>query len=135
MRNVRNDGTFPGADVGDLLIKRGRIGHVINVGTFLLDQIIYSVHFIEDDRVVGCREEELIDEADPWAPSRYEFRERVVARLPLANKGVVLVPAGSGGEIAKVVQDAAGSIAYHVHFDCLKGRLLQVPEATLDPAA
>ena len=39
-RNVRNDGTYPGAAVGDLLVRRGRVGHVRNVGTCLQDPII-----------------------------------------------------------------------------------------------
>ncbi len=34
-RNVRNDGTYPGMDVGTLLIRRGSVGNVIDVGTFL----------------------------------------------------------------------------------------------------
>ncbi len=28
IRNVRNDGTFPGKEVGDLLIRRGAVGFV-----------------------------------------------------------------------------------------------------------
>ena len=30
-RNVRNDGTYPGMDVGTLLIRRGSVGNVIEV--------------------------------------------------------------------------------------------------------
>ena len=51
-RNVRNDGTFPGAEVGELLIRRGSTGFVRDVGTFLQDQIVYSVLFIEADRPI-----------------------------------------------------------------------------------
>jgi hypothetical protein len=71
-RNVRNDGTFPGVPTGDLLVRRGRIGHVRDVGTFLQDQIIYSVHFLDEGRLVGCREEELVgvDEALDRKPFR-----------------------------------------------------------------
>ena len=58
-RNVRNDGTFPGAEVGELLIRRGSTGFVRDVGTFLQDQVVYSVHFVDADRLVGCREQEL----------------------------------------------------------------------------
>ena len=61
VRTVRNDGTFPGMDTGDVLVRQGSVGHVRNVGTFLQDQIIYAVHFLEVDRTVGCREEELLD--------------------------------------------------------------------------
>ncbi len=48
IRNLRNDGSFPGKDKGDLLIRRGQVGHVRNMGTFLQDQIIYTVHFVEE---------------------------------------------------------------------------------------
>ena len=58
VRNVRNDGTYPGAELGALLIRCGSTGTVIDVGTFLMDQIIYTVHFLEVDRIVGCREED-----------------------------------------------------------------------------
>ena len=35
IRNVRDDGTFGGTEIGDLLVRRGSTGHVQNVGTFL----------------------------------------------------------------------------------------------------
>ena len=46
IRNVRNDGTYPGEQIGALLIRRGSTGTVIDIGTFLQDQIIYTVHFL-----------------------------------------------------------------------------------------
>jgi nitrogen fixation protein NifZ len=132
LRNVRNDGTFPGMDVGKLLIRRGGTGFVRDVGTFLQDQIIYTVHFVAEDRLVGCREEELQPASDPWTPSRFEFRDKVVARLRLGSGGRVLVERGEVGEVLKVLRDAPGEVAYQVYFD---GRsLLQVPESALDPA-
>ena len=60
IRNIRNDGTYPDMETGALLIRRGSIGNVQNLGTFLEDQIIYTVHFFDLNRIVGCREEELI---------------------------------------------------------------------------
>lgn len=128
-RNVRNDGTYPGLDTGQLLIRRGSIGHVRDVGTFLQDQIIYTVHFVDQDRVIGCREEELIAAGDHWVDSRFEYRDRVVARLALGINGEVIVEAGASGEIEKVLRDAPGGVAYEVRFP---GRSLQVPEGALD---
>ena len=93
-RNVRNDGTFPGMDVGKLLVRRGSVGYVRDVGTFLQDQLIYSVHFVDDNRMVGCREEELQLEADPWNPSRFEFRDKVTPRVPLGIRGEVVARPG-----------------------------------------
>lgn len=133
IRNVRNDGTYPGLDTGAPLVRRGNVGVVVDVGTFLQDQIIYSVNFLEDGRIVGCREEELIDIDEPWAPSRFEFREKVRTSRQLSVGGEVLVPTGGIGEIIKVVRDAPGGVAYHVHFECLLGRVLQIPEDTLEP--
>lgn len=129
-RNVRNDGTFPGIATGELLVRRGRIGHVRNVGTFLQDQIIYSVHFLDDNRIVGCREEELIGLDEPWVESRFEVRQKVRAAVALAIRGAVKVPSGSRGEILNLTRDQDG-VTYEVHFDCLPGNPLYVPEAAL----
>ncbi|HEX8989559.1 MAG TPA: nitrogen fixation protein NifZ [Rhodocyclaceae bacterium] len=130
-RNVRNDGTYPGEDTGALLIRRGSVGHVVDVGTFLQDQIIYSVHFLDDQRIVGCREEELLGVDEPWVPSGYEFRQKVRAARTLAANGEVLVAAGSVGEVLKVLRDRAEGVAYHVHFETLPGRPLVVAERAL----
>ncbi len=133
VRNVRNDGTFPGAPKGRLLIRRGSTGYVRDVGTFLQDQIIYAVHFIDEDRVVGCREEELQPAADPWVPSRFEFREMVQTRIPLGSGGRVIVEQGVVGEILRVVRDAPGGVSYHVQFpDC---NTLLVPESALEASS
>jgi len=128
-RNVRNDGTYPGLETGQLLIRRGSVGHVRDVGTFLQDQIIYTVHFVEQDRVIGCREEELLAADEHWVDSLFEYRDRVVSKMALAINGEVIVEAGGTGEIEKVLRDAPGGVAYEVRFP---GRSLQVPERALD---
>ena len=128
-RNVRNDGTYPGMDTGKLLVRRGSLGFVMNVGTFLQDQIIYTVNFLEQGRIVGCREEELIGADEPWTPSRFETREKVRAALSLAVAGEVLVPVDSVGEVMKVLRDSGSGVQYHVHFP---GHMLQVPETVLE---
>ena len=130
-RNVRNDGTFPGAAMGDLLVRRGRIGHVRNVGTFLQDQIIYAVHFLDEERIVGCREEELIGIDEPWIESRFEVRQKLCAAVPLSIRGELRVPAGSRGEVLKLEREEGRPVVYHVHFDCLPGNPLLVPEGAL----
>ena len=133
-RNVRNDGTYPGLDPGAFLVRRGSVGYVIDIGTFLQDQIIYSVNFLDEGKVVGCREEELIGADEPWTPSRFEFREKVRACRQLAVGGEVLVALGAMGEVIKVIRDAPGGVAYHIHFDSLPGRVLQIPESYLEAA-
>lgn len=133
-RNVRNDGTYPGLEPGAPLVRRGSIGYVIDVGTFLQDQIIYSINFLDEGKIVGCREEELIGSDEPWTPSRYEFREMVRSAKALAVNGEVLVAPGAPGEVLKVIRDAPAGVAYHIHFDSLPGRLLEIPEDALLPA-
>lgn len=129
VRNVRNDGTFPGLPTGTLLIRRGSTGFVINVGTFLQDQLIYTVNFLDQDKVVGFREEELIAIHDPWVPSKFESREKVRSKVTLAVQGCVRAVPGAEGEILKVLRDEAGSVQYQVIFH---DHVLQVPESVLE---
>ncbi|MGD0098546.1 MAG: nitrogen fixation protein NifZ [Terracidiphilus sp.] len=56
---VRNDGTFPGKDIGDVLVKKGEEGYVISIGTFLQQYYIYGVEFLESGFRVGMRRKEL----------------------------------------------------------------------------
>jgi nitrogen fixation protein NifZ len=128
---VRNDGTFPGVNTGELLVRRGRVGHVRNVGTFLQDQIIYSVHFLDEGRMVGCREEELIGLDEDWIESRFEVRQKVKTVRALSIRGEVKVPAGSRGEVLNLERHEQQGVIYHVHFDCLAGNPLLVPESAL----
>jgi nitrogen fixation protein NifZ len=128
-RNVRNDGTYPGKAIGELLVRRGSIGHVIETGTFLQDQVIYTVHFLEEGRMVGCRAEELILASAPWNPSRFEFRDKVVCSKDLSLAGTVIVNKGCEGEVLKVLRESKPP-HYHVRFS---GRTLQVPETALEP--
>lgn len=129
IRNVRNDGTYPGIKTGGLLLRRGVVGCVHDVGTFLQDQLIYRVHFIEQGKTVGCREEELIPASAPWVPNLFEFRENVVTRCALSIRGQKFCDAGQAGSIEKVLRDLPQGIEYHVNFG--NGRVLQVPEHSL----
>lgn len=132
IRNIRNDGTFPGTKVGDLLIRRGSVGYVISHGTFLQDQIIYEVHFLEQDRLVGCRAEELIDADAEWIESRFEFREKVKAAKAMVRDGETVVPVGEVGEILKVLRnnDYGDEVFYHVRYP---GHTYVIPESALEP--
>ncbi|BAY32933.1 NifZ protein [Nostoc carneum NIES-2107] len=56
---IRNDGTYPGKDIGETLAKKGEIGYIVSIGTFLQTSYIYAVHFIEKGVIVGCRKKEL----------------------------------------------------------------------------
>ena len=56
---VRNDGTFPGKDIGDVLVERGDVGYVRSIGTFLQRYYIYSVEWVGRGYQVGMRAKEL----------------------------------------------------------------------------
>lgn len=69
-RTIRNDGTFCGKDVGDVLAKKGEEGYVCNIGTFLQQHYIFGVEFILTGNKVGMKSKELEavdgdDEDDP----------------------------------------------------------------------
>ena len=130
-RNVRNDGTYPGLEMGAPLVKRGSTGYVQSVGTYLQDYIIYGVHFLQDDILVGCREEELIPVDEPWVESEFEFRDKVLAKIPLAIQGEVIVKQFDQGEVLKVLRNLPNGVQYHVRFP---GRTLLVPESALSAA-
>jgi nitrogen fixation protein NifZ len=56
---IRNDGTFPGKEIGETLAKKGEVGYVVSIGTFLQSSYIYAVHFMTTGYIVGCRKKEL----------------------------------------------------------------------------
>ncbi|HET9700282.1 MAG TPA: nitrogen fixation protein NifZ [Burkholderiales bacterium] len=58
-RAVKNDGTFPGREIGDVLVKKGDVGYVTSIGTFLQQFYIYGVDFFDRGCVVGMKGREL----------------------------------------------------------------------------
>ncbi|MGI8502413.1 MAG: nitrogen fixation protein NifZ [Hassallia sp.] len=56
---IKNDGTFPSQEIGVVLAKKGDIGYIASIGTFLQNSYIYAVHFMETGFIVGCRKKEL----------------------------------------------------------------------------
>src|SRR5512136_2289489 len=63
-RMIRNDGTFPGKDIGEILVTKGEEGYVVSIGTFLQQFYIYGVEFTESGNRVGMKRKEL-DSANP----------------------------------------------------------------------
>lgn len=127
IRALRNDGTFPGVARGGLLIRRGSIGYVREWGRYLQDTLIYQVHFIDEDCIIGCREQELISGSAPWIAGQFQYGDWVSATLPLATLGTVAVPAGDVGQVMGT-SDVPDPFHYVVLFG---GRLFQVPESAL----
>ena len=57
---IRNDGTFDGRDIGEVLVKKGDMGYVRSIGTFLQQFYIYAVEFTDYGYQVGMRAKELM---------------------------------------------------------------------------
>ncbi|MCA0920157.1 nitrogen fixation protein NifZ [Pseudooceanicola nanhaiensis] len=84
-KNIRNDGTMAGVEIGETVVKKGDVGYVRDIGTFLQQFYIYAVDFIDRSEVVGMRERELLA-ADPAAPRRGDnssaLQPHIVTRQP-----------------------------------------------------
>ncbi len=63
-KHVRNDGTFRGAEIGEIIVKKGDVGFITSIGTFLQQFYIYGVDFYERGHLVGMkgRELEMVDD-------------------------------------------------------------------------
>jgi len=58
-RLVRNDGTYAGKEIGEILAKKGEVGYVVSIGTFLQQFYIYGVEFVDSGNRVGMKRKEL----------------------------------------------------------------------------
>jgi len=126
VRTIKNDGTVLGKSKGDKLVTCGSTGYVRGVGRFLQDQIIYQVHFIEQDITIGCRDRELIGADEPWLESRFINGDTVQAAIALGSQGQIWVEPGRNGRIMKVHR--VEPISYDVAFG---DKVYRVPEAAL----
>ena len=73
-KTVRNDGTFPGKEIGEILIKKGDWGYVASIGTFLQQFYIYGIDFYERGYRVGMKAKEL----EPSEPEKSAADEEAV---------------------------------------------------------
>jgi nitrogen fixation protein NifZ len=58
-KHIRNDGTFPNREVGDILGRKGDQGYIQSIGTFLQQFYIYAVFIPETGITIGCTAREL----------------------------------------------------------------------------
>lgn len=58
-RTVRNDGTFMGKEIGEVLCNKGDEGYVVSIGTFLQQFYIYGVEFVSTGYRVGMKRKEI----------------------------------------------------------------------------
>ncbi len=66
-RQVKNDGTVPGSEIGAVIVVKGEVGYVRDVGVFLQQYYIYAVEFLERQAIVGMRGYELQSDGDAEA--------------------------------------------------------------------
>ncbi len=59
-KSVRNDGTMFGKEIGEVVVKKGDVGYVRDIGVFLQQFYIYAVDFVDRSSIVGMRERELL---------------------------------------------------------------------------
>ena len=85
-KQVKNDGTMAGFEIGDVVVKKGDVGYVRDIGVFLSQFYIYAIDFIARGTIVGMREAELTP-AETLAPRETErvLQSHIVTRASLAQ--------------------------------------------------
>ncbi|WP_136617700.1 MULTISPECIES: nitrogen fixation protein NifZ [Mesorhizobium] len=68
-RHIKNDGTYPGKEIGENLVRKGDEGYVRDIGTFLQQFYIYAVEWVDRGTVVGMRARELMSLETARTPS------------------------------------------------------------------
>lgn len=81
LEDVKNDGTYPHAPIGTVMVQKGAIGYIKSIWEFLQVIRVYEVHFLDVNaliEVVGCREHELLAMED--------YRDEVQEELEFMRK-------------------------------------------------
>jgi nitrogen fixation protein NifZ len=80
---IRNDGTYTGKDIGEVLVHKGDVGYVQSIGTFLQQFYIYAVEFVDSGHKVGMRAKELctLDHLPPEVLARLGERAGALAEI------------------------------------------------------
>ena len=66
LKHIKNDGTYPRREIGEILVRKGEVGYVRDIGSFLQQFYIYAVEWVDSGTLVGMRGKELtsLDRAD-----------------------------------------------------------------------
>ena len=70
LKHIRNDGTYRGREIGDILVRKGEVGYVRDIGTFLQQFYIYAVEWVDSGTIVGMRGKELARIDQPAAEAK-----------------------------------------------------------------
>ncbi len=86
-KHVKNDGTMVGHEIGGIVVKKGDVGYVRDIGVFLSQFYIYAVDFVARGSIVGMRERELLADGPKAAPEgdRPALQSHIVTREMLAR--------------------------------------------------
>ncbi len=114
--DIVNDGTMHGFKRGENLQWQGDIGYVRKIGMFL-DQYVYDVHFTNSERIVGCREKEIIDGDLLWNPPKFRKHQSIYAVHSLGSQGKCLVAKNTRGVVQAVMYREPWGYVYEVSFD------------------
>lgn len=126
--NIRNDTYLGGQTKGELLIRRGCTGFVRQSGVYKQEQIIYQVHFLEQDLTIGCKETELIDADIPWVNNKFEYGDQVKLNVALSVSGERVGEKDQQVHILAVDRSDLTKLYYRVQ---VGEHTLMVPEAAL----
>jgi len=89
LEDIVNDGTYPHAKIGTLMMHKGSIGYIKDMGEFLQVIRVYEVHFFGADmdlEIIGCREHELVSMEDDYKSEDTLEREAMKAHREKMSK-------------------------------------------------
>jgi nitrogen fixation protein NifZ len=125
--NIRNDGSFDGSLKGKCLMRRGSTGFVRHAGYYLQDQVVYQIHFLESNQIIGCKETELVSASLPWTMNAFEYGDSVCLTIPLKMNDQLIAQPGDDVSII-AVQRETDAIEYRIQLNDLD---IVVPERAL----
>lgn len=89
LENIVNDGTYPHAKIGTLMMPKGSTGYIKDMGEFLQVIRVYEVHFFGANmevEIIGCREHELESIEDDYVSEEALEREAMKAHREKMSK-------------------------------------------------
>lgn len=78
---VKNDGTFPRREIGEILVKKNDHGYVRDIGMFLQRYYIYAIEFVDRGTIVGMRGKELVSLDRPGVTGKPKRATAAVATV------------------------------------------------------
>jgi nitrogen fixation protein NifZ len=89
LEDVVNDGTYPHAKIGTLMMPKGSVGYIKDMGEFLQVIRVYEVHFFGAEmevEIIGCREHELLSLEEDYMSEDELDRQAMIAHHAKMSK-------------------------------------------------